>query len=87
MYNFTPRLRNPRKMYIFFLLSRHSTARGSGIRFVPVSPTKVKAPKSILFTEGTPEVEIKNTCLIQLTHHICIRRLKSISISVQCRNR
>ena len=26
---------------------------------VPVGPTKVKACKSFLFTEGTPEVEIK----------------------------
>ena len=28
-------------------------------RLVLVGPTKVKARKSILFTEGTPEVEIK----------------------------
>ena len=26
---------------------------------VPVGPTKVKACKSVLFTESTPEVEIK----------------------------
>ena len=26
---------------------------------MPVGPTKVKVRKSILFTEGTPEVEIK----------------------------
>ena len=37
---------------------RCSTARGSGTRHVPVGPTKVKARKSILFMEGTPEVEI-----------------------------
>ena len=40
-------------------LSRHSTARGSNIGLVTVCPTKVKARKSVLFTEGTLEVEIK----------------------------
>ena len=35
-----------------------------------VGPAKVKACKSILFTEGIPEVAIKNTCLMQLTHSI-----------------
>ena len=54
---------------IYSWLSRHSTSRGSSTGLVPVGPTKVKAHKSILFTEGTPEVEIKNTCLIQLTHY------------------
>ena len=53
-------------------LSRLSTARGSNTRLVPVGPTKVKALKSVLFTEDTTEVEIKNTCLIQLTHFIII---------------
>ena len=38
---------------------RRITARGSNNRLVPVGPTKVKACKSILFTEGTPEVKIK----------------------------
>ena len=33
-----------------------------------VGPTKVKACKYVLFTEGIPEVEIKNTCLIKVTH-------------------
>ena len=47
-------------------LLRHSTARGSSTGLVPVGSTKVKACKSILLTEGTPKVEIKNTCLIQL---------------------
>ena len=43
--------------------SRRSTARGSsGLSRVVLA--KVKASKSILFTEGYPEVEIKNTCLI-----------------------
>ena len=33
-----------------------------------VGPAKVKACKSILFTECIPEVEIENTSLMQLTH-------------------
>ena len=32
-------------------LSRHSSARGSSTRLVPIGPTKVKAYKSVLFTE------------------------------------
>ena len=39
-------------------LSRSSTARGSSTSLVTLGPTKVKACKSILFTEGIPEVEI-----------------------------
>ena len=46
-------------------LSRHGTARGSSTRLVPLGPTKVKAHKSVLFSEGAPKVKIKNTCLIQ----------------------
>ena len=38
-------------------LSRRSTARGSITGLVPVGLNKVKARKSVLFTEGTPEVE------------------------------
>ena len=45
-------------------LSRRSTARGSTTWLLPVGPAKVKARKFILFTEGAPEVKIKNTCLI-----------------------
>ena len=52
---------------IYSQLSRHSTARESNTGLVPVGPTKVKAHKSILFTYGTPEVEIMKSC------HICIR--------------
>ena len=51
-------------------LSRLSTAWGSSKSLVTVSPTKVKACKSILFTEDVPEVEIKNTCLMKLTHFL-----------------
>ena len=46
---------------------RLDIARGSGTGLVTVGPAKVKACKSILFTEGTPEVEIKNTWLTKLT--------------------
>ena len=41
---------------------------GSSIGLVPVGPAKVKACESILFTEGTPDVKIKNNCLIKLTN-------------------
>ena len=57
-------------MYSWF--SGRSTPRGSSNGLVPAGPTQVKACKSNLFTEGTPGVEIKNTCLIQLTHYVCI---------------
>ena len=46
---------------IYIGLSRLNTARGSCTGFVTAGPAKVKAYKSILFTEGFPEVEIKNT--------------------------
>ena len=52
-------------------LSRHSTARGSSTGLVPIGPTKVKAPTSVLFTEGTLEVEIKGTLSIHLD--ICVQ--------------
>ena len=35
---------------------------GPSTWLVPVGPTKVKAHKSIVFTEGTPEAKLKNTC-------------------------
>ena len=38
--------------------SRCRTARGSGTGLRLVGPAKVKASKSILFTEVSPEVEI-----------------------------
>ena len=44
---------------IYGHLSRCSTARGSSSGFSLVGPTKVKARKSFLFTEGFPEVENK----------------------------
>ena len=42
-------------------MSRLNTATGSSTVLVTVGPTKVKACKSILFTEVIPEVKIKNT--------------------------
>ena len=49
-------------------LSRHSTARGSSTEIVPVGPSKVKACKYIIFSEGTPEVEIMNTEKLPYLH-------------------
>ena len=46
----------PRKIYSRLL--RRSTAKGSSTGLVPVGPNKVLPCKSILFTGGTPEVEI-----------------------------
>ena len=43
---------------------------------MPGGPAKVKAPKSVLFTECTPEVKIKNTCLMQLTHCNALHKLQ-----------
>ena len=37
-----------------------------------VGLAKVKACKSVLFTEGTPEVEIQNTWLTKLTQVMVI---------------
>ena len=51
-------------------MSRRSTARGFSTGLVTAGPTKTKAQRSVLFTKGTPKVEIKNTCLIQLTDFI-----------------
>ena len=41
-----------------------STARGFSTGLVTVGPTNLKDHKSVLFTEGIPEVEKKYTCLI-----------------------
>ena len=43
-------------------LLRCGTARVSSIGFSSVSPTKVEARKSFLFTESFLELKIKNTC-------------------------
>ena len=40
-----------RNFFIYIWLLRHSTARGTSFNIVTVRPTKVKACKSILFTE------------------------------------
>ncbi len=48
-----------KKVIIYSWLSRCSTARGSSTRLSLVGTTKVKACKSFLFTEGSPEVENK----------------------------
>ena len=50
------------RQFIYSRLWRHSTARGFSTSLVTVGPSKVKGRKSVLFTEGTPEVKIKNTC-------------------------
>ena len=44
-------------------LSRRITVKGSNTGLVPVGPTKVKACKSILFPEVTPEVKISRLYL------------------------
>ena len=61
-------------------LSRCSTARGSDSRFSLGGPTKVKASKAFLFTEGSLKVERKNACLILLSHFIisCLRMERSL---------
>ena len=45
--------------YIYSQLSRCSTARGSISGLFLLGPTKVKAHKSFIFTEGSPKVENK----------------------------
>ena len=45
-------------IFIYSQLARLGTARGSGTSLVTVRPTKFKTCKSILFSEGTPEVKI-----------------------------
>ena len=56
-------------MYCQF--SRHNAARGSSTGLVTVGPAKVQACYSILFTEGVPEVGIKNDSglLWDLSYH------------------
>ena len=53
---------------------------GSSTRLVPVGPTRVKALKSILFTEGTPVVEIiKFVGLVKAVTKVmtgCLRMMK-----------
>ena len=46
---------------IYSRLLRCSIAMGSSTGLVPVGPAKVKAQKSILLTESTPDVKLKNT--------------------------
>ena len=62
---------------IYSRLSRCSTGRGSDSGLSLGDPTWVKARKSFLFTEGILKVERMNTCLILLSHYMCIRWLKS----------
>ena len=54
------------RLVMYSQFSRLSTARGFCTGLATVGPAKVKAFKSILFTEGSPEVKIKNT-LFHLT--------------------
>ena len=56
-------------------LLRCSTAWGSGSELSLGGPTKVKARKSFPFTEGSLKVEIKNTCLILLSHSLTDEKL------------
>ena len=52
---------------------------------MPEGPIKVRACKSILITEGTPEVKIKNTCLIQLRLYfisLCFNALRRGKVSL-----
>ena len=56
---------------IYSWLSRSSTARGSCTGLVIVSPPKVKASKSILFTNDPSTVKNKNAELPKLTHYLC----------------
>ena len=65
---------------IYSRLLRHSTARGSSNKLEPASPTKVKARKSILFTEVTPEVEIRDISLIFVGFPI----LQHIASTIEC---
>ena len=53
-------------------LLRYSTAGGSSTGLGPVGPAKVKARKSILFTEGTPEVKI-NLCKFLKHGHLILQ--------------
>ena len=62
-------------MNIYSRLSRCSTAKGSITRLFLVGPAKVKASKSILLTEGSPEVEIKKTCLTLLSQSMSYKNL------------
>ena len=48
----------------YFVGCRGIVASGSSTRLVPLCTTKVKAHKSVLFSEGALKVKIKNTCLI-----------------------
>ena len=55
-FHFNKRLIVNEHMYSQFL--RLITARGSNTVLVTIGPTKVKAFKSVLFTDGIPEVKI-----------------------------
>ena len=51
---------------------------------MPVGPTKVKAHKSVLFSESTLGVNIKITCLIQLTHFILSHFAPMVYVVAKC---
>ena len=50
--------------YLYSQLSRKCTARGFSTGLCRRGPAKVKACKFVLFTEGSPEVEMKSEHLI-----------------------
>ena len=55
-----------REPSIYSQLLRSCTARGSSTGLFQGGPTKVKARKSILFTEGSPEVKRKSEYLFDI---------------------
>ena len=63
-------LAGPKNIQMYGRLLRLNTARGSYTGLVIVGPAKIKACKSVLFTKDIPEVEIKSTWLMKLTHFI-----------------
>ena len=70
----TVRILEHSKKNINSQLWRRSTARGSSTRLVPVGPTRAKARKSILFTEGTTEVKMKlNAPYLQRWYIVCFK--------------
>ena len=71
-------------LVIYSRLLGCSTARGSGSGLSLGGPTKVNARKSFLFTGGSLKVEIKNTCLILLSHFILSCFAKMLYAVAKC---
>ena len=62
-----------------------SPVRGSDSWVCPRGPTKVGAHKSMLFTESSHVVEIKNTWLISVSHSIQNTQLKTQGLETGCK--